>query len=66
MIAAEGLAVWIVIAFVLWLAIAPPLQYVVRVKGAGIAAAILSWLIARAAMFMMSLVLHWVRSHLLA
>ena len=66
MISLEGLAVWIVIAFVLWLVIAPPLQYVVRVKGAGIAAAILSWLIARAAMFMMSLVLHWLRSHLLA
>jgi hypothetical protein len=63
---AEGLAVWVVIALVLWLAIAPPLQYVVRVKGAGIAAAILSWLIARAAMFMMSLVLHWLRSHPLA
>lgn len=64
MITVEGIAVWIVLAFVAWLAITPTLQYGLRLKGAGIAAAILSWLIAGAAMSMMTPVLHWLHGHL--
>ena len=65
MISLESLTVWIVLAFVLWLAITLALHYVVRRKAsAGIAAAILSWLIAGAALSMMAPLLHWLHTHL--
>ena len=56
----EGLTVWVVLAFVLWLAITFALHYLVR-RGvrAAFAAAVLSWLIAGAALSMMAPLLHW-------
>jgi beta-lactamase regulating signal transducer with metallopeptidase domain len=65
MIGLEGLTVWVVVAFVLWLAITLALRCLVRRRvGAGTAAAVLSWLIARAALSMMAPLLHWFHSHL--
>lgn len=60
-----GLTVWVVLAFVLWLAITLALHYLVRPRvGAGVTAAVLSWLIAGAALSMMAPLLHWLHSHL--
>jgi hypothetical protein len=63
MITAKGLAEWVVLAFVLWLAIRIALD-TIRLRGAGIAAAILSWLIAGAVISMMPPLLSWLRTHL--
>jgi hypothetical protein len=61
----EDLTVWIVLAFGLWIAITLALHYLVRRRvGAGFAAAVLSWLIAGAALSMMAPLLHWLHSHL--
>jgi hypothetical protein len=59
----ESLAVWIALAFALWLAITLA-SYLLRLRGAGVIAAVLSWLIARAAMSMVPLLLQWLQTHL--
>ena len=66
MITLEGITAWVVLAFVLWLAITLGLHYVLRRQaGVGVgAAAVLSWLIAGAAVSMMTQLLHWLHSHL--
>jgi hypothetical protein len=65
MITLEGITVWVVLAFVLWLAITLGLHYVLRRQGGvGVAAAVLSWLIAGAAVSMTTRLLHWFHRHL--
>jgi hypothetical protein len=59
----ESLAVWIVLAFALWLAITLA-SYLLRLRGAGVVAAVLSWLIARAAMLVVPPLLQWLQTHL--
>jgi hypothetical protein len=63
MITVESLAVWIALAFALWLAIALA-SYLLRLRKAGGVAAILSWLIARAAMSVVPPLLQWLQTHL--
>ena len=63
MITPENLAVWIALAFVLWVAIALA-SYLLRLRGAGVVAALLSWLIARAAMSVLPPLLQWLQTHL--
>jgi hypothetical protein len=66
MITPEGITVWAGLAFVLWLAITLALHHVIRRQRAmGIAiAAVLSWLIAGAALSMMAPLVHWLDSYL--
>jgi hypothetical protein len=59
----ESLAVWIALAFALWLAITLA-SYLLRLRGAGVVAAVLSWVIARAAMSVVPLLLQWLQTHL--
>jgi hypothetical protein len=59
----ESLAVWIALAFALWLAITLA-SYLLRLRGAGVIAAVLSWVIARAAMSVVPLLLQWLQTHL--
>ena len=63
MITVESLATWIALAFALWLAITLA-SYLLRLRGAGLAAAVLSWLIARAAMSVVPPLLQWLQTHL--
>ena len=63
MIPVENLVVWIALAFVLWLAITLA-SYLLRLRGAGVVAAVLSWLIARAAMSVLPPLLQWLQTHL--
>ena len=63
MIPLGSLAVWIALAFVLWLAITLA-SYVLRLRGTGVAAAVLSWLIARAAMSVLLPLFQWLQAHL--
>jgi hypothetical protein len=62
----EGITVWAGLAFALWLAITLALHYVVRRQRAVgiVAAAVLSWLIAGAALSTIAPLLHWLDSHL--
>jgi hypothetical protein len=59
----ESLVVWIALAFALWLAITLA-SYLLRLRGAGVIAAVLSWVIARAAMSVVPLLLQWLQTHL--
>jgi hypothetical protein len=63
MITVESLAVWITLAFALWLAITLA-SYLLRLRGAGVIAAVVSWLIARAAMSVLPPLLQWLQTHL--
>jgi len=63
MISVESLVVWIALAFVLWMAISLA-WHLLRLRGAGVVAAILSWLIARAAMSVFPPLLQWLHTHL--
>ena len=63
MITVESLAIWIALAFALWLAITLA-SYLLRLRGAGVIAAVLSWLIARAAMAVVPPLLQWLQTHL--
>ena len=58
----EGIAVWAVLAFVLWLLIRLVLSSL-RLRDAGIAAAILSWVIARVMLTVLAPILHWLQMH---
>jgi hypothetical protein len=58
----EGIAVWAALAFVLWLLIRLALDFL-RLRDAGITAAILSWLIARVMLTVMAPILHWLQTH---
>lgn len=58
----EGLAVWAALAFVLWLLIGLALDFL-RLRDAGITAAILSWLIARVMLTVLAPILHWLQTH---
>ena len=65
MITLEGITVWVVLAFMLWLAITLGLHHALRRQGGvGVVAAVLSWLIAGAAVSMMTPWLHWLHGHL--
>ena len=66
MITPERITVWAGLALVLWLAITVALHRVLRRQGgAGVAAtAVLSWLIAGAALSMMAPLLDWLHRHL--
>ena len=63
MITVESLAVWIALAFALWLGITLA-SYLLRLRGAGVIGAVLSWLIARAAMSVAPPLLQWLQTHL--
>ena len=58
----EGLAVWATLAFVLWLLIRLAMGFL-RLRGAGVVAAILSWLIARGVLAVLAPILHWLETH---
>jgi hypothetical protein len=62
MMTIEGLAVWATLAFVLWLLIRFTLDFL-RLRHAGIAAAILSWLIARVMLTVLPPILQWLQTH---
>lgn len=60
---ADILATWTLLAFGLWLVMIFAFAGL-RLKGATVGAAVLSWLVARAAMSWVPLLLDWINRHL--
>jgi hypothetical protein len=62
MISLEGVVVWTLLAFERWLAMTFAFD-MPRLKGAAVAAALLSWLTARVMLSVVPAFLEWLRSH---
>jgi hypothetical protein len=62
MIIPEGVAGWALVAFALWLTMTFVFG-LLRLKGAPVAAAILSWLVARVVLSVLPTLLDWLRGH---
>jgi hypothetical protein len=60
---ADSLAAWTFLAFGLWLVMIIAFTGL-RLRGATIGAAVLSWLVARAAMSWLPLLFDWINRHL--
>jgi hypothetical protein len=59
---AESLAAWALLAFGLWVVLIFAFTGI-RLRGATVGAAVLSWLAARAAMAWLPLLLEWINRH---